>query len=99
MSLWRAIFSRSSRRCSGHGIRAAQAQSTSTLTGPLQAVGNDVHVIGVSFQAAGHRTLVPQLIEALRKRDTAVYGPGTNIPTAAAEIMDIIQKRKKAAAE
>ncbi|WP_045233841.1 cobalamin-dependent protein, partial [Deinococcus pimensis] len=31
-----------------------------------QAVENDVHVVGVSSQAAGHRTLVPQLVEALR---------------------------------
>ncbi len=31
-----------------------------------QAVENDVHVIGVSSQAAGHLTLVPELIEALR---------------------------------
>ncbi|HEY3833534.1 MAG TPA: methylmalonyl-CoA mutase [Acidimicrobiia bacterium] len=31
------------------------------------AVENDVHVVGVSSQAAGHKTLVPQLIEALRK--------------------------------
>ncbi len=31
------------------------------------AVEADVHVIGVSSQAAGHRTLVPQLIEALRR--------------------------------
>jgi methylmalonyl-CoA mutase len=30
------------------------------------AVDNDVHVIGVSSQAAGHLTLVPQLIEELR---------------------------------
>ena len=30
-----------------------------------QAVENDVHVIGVSSQAAGHRTLVPQVMEAL----------------------------------
>ena len=29
------------------------------------AVENDVHVVGVSSQAAGHKTLVPQLIEAL----------------------------------
>jgi methylmalonyl-CoA mutase len=27
---------------------------------------NDVHVVGVSSQAAGHKTLVPQLIEELR---------------------------------
>jgi methylmalonyl-CoA mutase len=31
-----------------------------------QAVENDVHVIGVSSQAAGHMTLVPQLVKALR---------------------------------
>src|SRR5699024_9645801 len=32
------------------------------------AVDNDVHVIGVSSQAAGHKTLVPQLMEELRSR-------------------------------
>jgi methylmalonyl-CoA mutase len=31
------------------------------------AVENDVHVVGVSSLAAGHKTLVPQLIEELRK--------------------------------
>lgn len=31
-----------------------------------QAVDADVHVIGVSSQAAGHKTLIPQLIEALK---------------------------------
>jgi methylmalonyl-CoA mutase len=31
-----------------------------------QAIENDVHVIGVSSQAAGHTTLVPELIRALR---------------------------------
>jgi methylmalonyl-CoA mutase len=30
------------------------------------AIDNDVHVIGVSSQAAGHRTLAPLLVEALR---------------------------------
>jgi methylmalonyl-CoA mutase len=30
------------------------------------AVENDVHVVGVSSQAAGHKTLVPQLIEELK---------------------------------
>jgi methylmalonyl-CoA mutase len=34
-----------------------------------QAVENDVHVIGVSSQAAGHKTLVPDLIAALEKQD------------------------------
>jgi methylmalonyl-CoA mutase len=33
------------------------------------AVENDVHVVGVSSQAAGHKTLVPQLIEELRNAD------------------------------
>lgn len=32
-----------------------------------QAVENDVHILGVSSLAAGHKTLVPQVIEALRK--------------------------------
>ena len=31
----------------------------------VQAVENDVHVVGVSSQAAGHKTLVPQLIKSL----------------------------------
>jgi methylmalonyl-CoA mutase len=33
----------------------------------LQAVENDVHVIGVSSLAAGHKTLLPQLISELKK--------------------------------
>ena len=33
------------------------------------AAENDVHVVGVSSLAAGHKTLVPQLIEELRKLD------------------------------
>jgi methylmalonyl-CoA mutase len=32
-----------------------------------QAIENDVHIIGVSSQAAGHRTMVPQLIDELKK--------------------------------
>ena len=31
-----------------------------------QAIENDVHIVGVSSQAAGHKTLVPALIEALK---------------------------------
>jgi methylmalonyl-CoA mutase len=31
-----------------------------------QAIDNDVHVVGVSSQAAGHKTLVPELVKALR---------------------------------
>lgn len=34
-----------------------------------QAVENDVHVIGMSSLAAGHKTLLPQLIEELKKLD------------------------------
>src|SRR3954466_12554484 len=81
-----------------------------------QAIENDVHVIGVSSQAAGHKTLVPSLIEELKKAGSediivvcggvippqdydflrqsgvaAIYGPGTNIPKATHEILDIIQ--------
>jgi methylmalonyl-CoA mutase len=33
-----------------------------------QAIENDVHVVGVSSQAAGHRTLVPELAEELRRQ-------------------------------
>jgi methylmalonyl-CoA mutase len=87
-----------------------------------QAIENDVHVIGVSSQAAGHKTLVPALIEALRAQGgedivvvcggvippqdyamlqaagvAAIYGPGTNIPHAASEIMGLIRRRRKAA--
>jgi methylmalonyl-CoA mutase len=34
-----------------------------------QAVENDVHILGVSSLAAGHKTLVPQVIEELKKLD------------------------------
>jgi methylmalonyl-CoA mutase len=86
------------------------------------AVENDVHVIGVSSQAAGHRTLVPQLLDELRAAGAgdvvvvvggvvppqdhaelhaagaaAVFGPGTNIPKAAREVLDLIRKRSVAA--
>jgi methylmalonyl-CoA mutase len=78
-----------------------------------QAVENDVHIIGVSSLAAGHLTLVPDLVAALDKEGradimivvggvvppsdyaalyaagaTAVFGPGTNIPAAAAALLD-----------
>jgi len=84
------------------------------------AIENDVHVIGVSSQAAGHKTLVPQLIEELAKQGgsevlvvvggvipaqdydflkkagvAAIYGPGTNIPAAAAEILAILRGRNQ----
>lgn len=34
-----------------------------------QASEADVHVVGISSQAAGHKTLVPQLLEALKQED------------------------------
>ena len=36
-----------------------------------QAIENDVHAIGVSSQAAGHKTLIPLLLDALRREDAA----------------------------
>ncbi len=33
-----------------------------------QAIENDVHIVGVSSLAAGHKTLVPQIIDQLRKQ-------------------------------
>merc|ERR1712150_87605 len=33
-----------------------------------QAIDADVHVVGVSSQAAGHKTLVPALVDALKKK-------------------------------
>ncbi|WP_340150730.1 methylmalonyl-CoA mutase [uncultured Sneathiella sp.] len=86
------------------------------------AIESDVHVIGISSQAAGHKTLVPQIIDELKKQGAedilvvcggvipaqdydalysagvaAIYGPGTNIPKAAAEVLELIRKKRKAA--
>ena len=80
------------------------------------AIDNDVHVVGISSQAAGHKTLAPKLIEALRAAGAgeilvvcggvipgqdypylydrgvkAIFGPGTNIPKAASEIIGLIR--------
>jgi methylmalonyl-CoA mutase len=82
------------------------------------AVENDVHIVGVSSQAAGHKTLVPQLIEALRAQGAddvlvvcggvippgdydflmqagvaATFGPGTNIPDAARQVLTLLRAR------
>ncbi len=87
-----------------------------------QAVENDVHIVGVSSQAAAHKTLVPALIEALKREGagdilvvcggvippadydflkaagvSAIYGPGTNIPHAAGEILSLIRNSRLAA--
>ena len=47
-----------------------------------QAVENDVHMIGISSLAGGHKTLVPQLIEELKeyKRDDILVIAGGVIP-------------------
>ena len=47
-----------------------------------QAVENDVHVMGVSSLAAGHKTLVPQVIEELKKlgREDIIVIAGGVIP-------------------
>ncbi|WP_242157829.1 methylmalonyl-CoA mutase [Aestuariivivens sediminis] len=47
-----------------------------------QAVENDVHVLGISSLAAGHKTLVPQVIEELKKygRDDIMVIVGGVIP-------------------
>lgn len=48
-----------------------------------QAVENDVHILGVSSLAAGHKTLVPQVVEALKNygRDDIMVIVGGVIPT------------------
>lgn len=47
-----------------------------------QAVENDVHILGVSTQAAGHKTLVPMLLDALKseKSENIVVVCGGIIP-------------------
>ena len=47
-----------------------------------QAVENDVHILGVSSLAAGHKTLIPQVIEELKKlgREDIVVIAGGVIP-------------------
>lgn len=48
-----------------------------------QAVENDVHIVGVSSLAAGHKTLIPQLIKALHsygRKDIMVVAGGVIPP-------------------
>ncbi len=84
------------------------------------AVDNDVHVVGISSQAAGHMTNAPKLVQALRDKGAgdilvvcggvipsrdydvlreegvaAVFGPGTNIPAAAAKVLDLIRSARR----
>jgi methylmalonyl-CoA mutase len=83
------------------------------------AIDNDVHVIGISSQAAGHKTLAPKLVEALKAAGAgdilvicggvipqqdyqflydhgvkAIFGPGTNIPDAAKDILRLIRQAR-----
>ena len=87
-----------------------------------QAAENDVHILGISSLAAGHKTLVPETIQELEKigredimvivggvippQDyqllfdagaAAVFGPGTIIAEAAAEILYILINELKEA--
>jgi len=80
------------------------------------AIANNVHIVGISSQAAGHKTLAPQLINALKAKGAgdivvvcggvipqqdydflyengvkAIFGPGTNIPEAARDILRIVR--------
>lgn len=82
------------------------------------AIENDVHVIGMSSLAAGHKTLLPQLVSELTRQGrpdimvicggvipaqdydfllehgaAAIFGPGTNIPEAARDIMKNLDAR------
>jgi methylmalonyl-CoA mutase len=84
------------------------------------AVDNDVHVVGISSQAAGHKTLAPKLVQALKDAGAgeiivicggvipqqdydflyksgvkAIFGPGTNIPEAAKDILTLIRKERR----
>ncbi len=83
-----------------------------------QAAENDVHVLGISSLAAGHKTLVPRTVEALKALDRedilvvaggvipprdyaflydagvmGIFGPGTIIAEAAAEILAVLKKQ------
>jgi methylmalonyl-CoA mutase len=85
-----------------------------------EAIDQGVHVVGISSQAAGHTTLAPKLVQALRAKGAdnilvicggvipaqdynylkqcgvkAVFGPGTNIPKAAAEILCLIRAARQ----
>ena len=83
------------------------------------AVDNDVHIVGISSQAAGHKTLAPKLVAALKALGAeeiivicggvipqqdyafleaagvkAIFGPGTNIPQAAKDILRLVRARR-----
>ena len=78
-----------------------------------QAVENDIHILGVSSLAAGHKYLVPEVVSELKKLGAEditivvggvipkqdydflyengadyIFGPGTNLPKSACEILE-----------
>ena len=81
-----------------------------------EAIVHDVDVVGVSSHAAGHLTLVPELITSLRAQGAeiavicggvipskdhdaltaagvvGIFGPGTNIPDAAARVLELLRE-------
>ncbi len=81
------------------------------------AIDHKVHIVGISSLAAGHKTLAPQLVQALDAAGAgeiivicggvipqqdygflyengvkAIFGPGTNIPEAAKNILSLIRR-------
>ena len=81
-----------------------------------ESITHGVDVVGVSSHAAGHLTLVPELISALRAEGSeiavicggvipprdydeltaagvaGIFGPGTNVPEAATEVLQLIEQ-------
>ncbi len=85
----------------------------------IDAIEKGVDVVGISSQAAGHTTLAPQLVHALKNKGggdiivicggvippddynflrqvgvRAIFGPGTNIPEAAKEVLGLVTRAK-----
>ena len=85
-----------------------------------QAAENDVHILGISSLAAGHKTLVPELVGHLKDQGGedimvvvggiippkdyqflydcgvhAIYGPGSNIPDAASDVLKLIPGKNR----
>jgi methylmalonyl-CoA mutase len=83
------------------------------------AIAAGAQVVGISSQAAGHMTLAPKLVHALKARGAddvivvcggvippqdydylkqhgirAVFGPGTNIPAAAREVLGLLRQAR-----
>jgi len=68
-----------------------------------QAIENDVHILGVSSLAGGHKTLIPQG-GVIPSRDydylynagvVGIFGPGTSISVAAMNILEVLIETKK----